>query len=153
MNIRDVGVVDRILKHPQLSHVDFREVEMLGNDAFDYVRDILSKTPGSRATINGLKLLMHLARQAAQDSSGPRLPEVFDVASRFVGDPDLDVRTIAARILVGTLALLKTLGKGPEAVGGVAHVLGVVRRSLSAGPRAVERRMVEEILTNVEGQS
>jgi hypothetical protein len=145
--------VDTILRHAQLTHRDFREIEMLGNDAFDYLQALLSKRPVPLTTVNGLKLLIHLARQAAQDSSGPRLPEVFEVASRFVADPELNVRTTAARMVVWSLDMLRGLGRGPDAVGGVARVLRVVRSSLSADPQAVERKLLEKVLANMEAQS
>ena len=153
MTPQDIQKIDSVLRHPQLSHRDFREVEVLGNDAFDYIRDLLLKRPKSLITINGLKLLVRLARQIAQDSSGPRLPEVFDAASIFVTDPDLDVRTTAARMVVGTLSLLKSLGRGPDAVGGVARVLIVVRSSLSAEPKEVERGMLKELLADLDTSS
>jgi len=149
----DIKMIDLILRHSQLSHRDFREVEMRGNDAFDYIRDLLSKTPGPRTVINGLKLLIGLAGQAAQNSAGPRLPEVFDVASTFTMHPELDVRTTAAHIMVFTLRILKGLGKGPDAVGGVARVLNEVRSALSAEPKAEQREMLEETRAELESQS
>ena len=85
MNAKQIIAIEKIVKRAQLTHQDFREVEMLRNEAFDYLYALLLKAPDPRAIVNSLKLLIHLARQAAQDSSGPRLPEVFDVASRFVG--------------------------------------------------------------------
>src|SRR5262245_65900182 len=117
MTPKNIRVIDSILKHRQLSHQVFRDVEKFGNDAFDYLRDLLLKKPGSRTTINGLKLMMRLAGQAAQDSSGPRLPEVFDVASTFVIDPDLDVRKNEARMVFGSLGLLEELGRVLDDVG------------------------------------
>lgn len=153
MNAKDIRIIDQILKHSQLSHRDCHEVERFGNDGFDYIRELLTKAPGARTTMNGLKLLIRLARQAAQDSSGPRLPEVFDVASTFVTDPDLEVRTTAARMVIGTLGLLKGLGRGPDSVGGVARVLSVVRSSLSAEPKDVERKLLEGIIAEFEAQS
>ena len=153
MTPKNIRVIDSILKHRQLSHQVFRDVEKFGNDAFDYLRDLLLKKPGSRTTINGLKLMISLAGQAAQDASGPRLPEVFDVASTFVTDPDLDVRTTAARMVVGSLGLLEGLGRGPDAVGGVARVLSVARTSLSAEPKAAERGMLEKLIAQLEPQS
>jgi hypothetical protein len=153
MDAKDIVTIDKIMRHPQLSHRDFHEVERFGNDAFDYIRDLLSKTPGARTTINGLKLLVRLAGQAAQDSAGPRLPEVFDVASTFVQDPDLEVRTTAARMVVGTLGLLKGLGRGPDSVGGLARVLSVMRSSLSAEPKEIERKLLEEMIAKFEAHS
>ena len=117
------------------------------------LRDLLSKKPGSRTTTNGLKLMIGLACQAAQDSSGPRLPEVFDVASIFVTDPDLEVRATAAPMVFGSLGLLEGLGRGPDAVGGIERVLSVVRSALSAEPKAVERGLLEKILAKLEPQS
>jgi hypothetical protein len=150
MNTKSIETVDRVLKHAHPSHEDFRDVEVLGNNAFDYIRDLLSKEPRSRTIINGLKLLLRLAGQYAQDSAGPRLPDVFDVAASFVADPDLDVRTTAAHIVVGSLHLLKALERGVDSVGGVVRVLEVVRSSLRAGPHAVERRRLEDILARIE---
>src|SRR5690348_4691805 len=133
MNTKQIMNIDMILRHVQLSPQDFGEAEILGNEAFDYLQALLLKTHSSLIIVNGLKLLIHLARQAAQDSSGPRLPEVFDAASRFVTHSELDVRSTAARMVVGSLGILDGLGKGPDTVGGVARVLDVVRSALSAG--------------------
>ena len=144
MNAKETRTIDEVLRRHQLSHRDFHDVEMLGNEAFDYIRGGLSTARGPRTIINGLKLLLRLASQAAQDSCGPRFPEVFDAASTFVTDPDLDVRTTAARMVVGSLSLLKGLGRGTDAVGGVDRVLSVVRTSLSAEPKPVEREMLEQ---------
>ena len=152
MNTKQTMDIDMILTHAQLTHQDFREVEMLGNEVFDYLQALLLTTPSSRIIVNSLKLLIHLARQAAQDSSGPRLPEVFDAASRFVTHSELDVRSTAARMIVGSLGMLKGLGKGPDTVGGAARVLDVVRSSLSAGPRPVERDLLNKLLESMEAQ-
>ena len=152
MNAKQIVTIDKIVKHAQLTHQDFREAQMLGNEAFDYLRALLLKAPDPTTIINGLKLLTHLASQAAQDSSGPRLPEVFDVASRFVTHSELDVRSTAARMIVGSLAMLKGLGKGPDAVGGVARVQEVVRNFLGSELRPVERGLLEKLLGNIEAQ-
>ena len=144
VNIKQQEAIDRILRRAQLTHQDFREVRMLRNEAFDYLQALLLKAPARRTIVNGLKLLIDLAGQAAQDSSGPRLPEVFDVASRFVTHAELDVRSTAARMIVGSLVMLKGLGRGPDAVGGVARALDVVRSFLSAELRPVERELPEK---------
>lgn len=150
MDATQIVSIDRILRHAQLTHQDFHEARILGNEAFDYLKALLLKAPAPRTIVNSLKLLIHLASQAAQDSSGPRLPEVFDMASRFVAHSELDVRSTAARMIAGSLGMLKGLGKGPAAVGGVARVLEVVRSSLNAGPRPVERELLEKLLASVE---
>ena len=92
MNTREISRIDRILAHSQLAVQDFRVVEVLGNDAFDYIREILSKTSDVHMIVNGLSLLIRLATQFAQDSAGPRLPEVFEIASSCLVGPTIEVR-------------------------------------------------------------
>jgi hypothetical protein len=53
-------------------------------------------------------------------------------------------------MVVWSLDILSGLGKGVDAVGGVARVLDVVRSSLSASPPAVERELLERVLTHLE---
>jgi hypothetical protein len=152
MNAKDLETINTILRHPQLSHADHRCVEMLGNEAFDYLKEVLSKPTKARTSLNGLRLLMRLSRQAAQDSSGLRLPEVFDVASHFVIDPDLDVRTIAARAAVWALTTLKRFGRSLDELGGVARATAVIQSFLSADLKSVERGMLEDALAQIEAR-
>jgi hypothetical protein len=111
LNARGIEIIVRALKRAQLSIQDFREVEVLGNDAFDYIREFLSKTSETRVVFNGLSLLLRLATQFAQDSAGPRLPEVFEVASNSLINPILEVRKKAMNIIVAALWGLRESGK------------------------------------------
>ena len=150
MNTREIAIIDKILKNSQLSVQDFREVEVLGNDAFDYIREFLAKTSDVRTIINGLNLLTRLATQFAQDSAGPRLPELFEIASSYLIDPTLEVRIKAMNIVVAALWTLRDLGRGLDAVGGKTRVLGVLRTASAAESRVEQREQWDAIIRQLD---
>jgi hypothetical protein len=143
-------LVDAILKHKTLSHADFRRVDQLGDDGFDYIKGLMPSAPTAQHKINGLRLLIRVGTRISDRHEMIRLPEVFDVAADLLADPDGSVRTDAARMLVGVLSLLKMLEKPPEIVGGIRRVWDTLQRALKAGPKKVERRLVQEALTKIE---
>jgi hypothetical protein len=143
-------LVDPILKHKTLSHADFRRLDELGDDGFDYIKELLPRAQTARHKINGLSLLVRLGGQISERHGDVRLPEVFDVASDLLGDPDAGVRTSAARMIVGVLGLLKTLEKPLETLGGTKRVWETLQRALKAKPKPAERMLVEKALMTIE---
>jgi hypothetical protein len=153
MNTREIARTDRILKQSQLSVQDFREVEVLGNDAFDYIREFLSRVPDTKTIINGLNLLARLATQFAQDSAGPRLPEVFKIASSYLIDFPLEVRVKAMNVVVAALWGLRDLGRGLDAVGGKTHVLEILRAASAAESSIEQREKLDAIIGQLDRTS
>lgn len=149
-NNRDTSKIDRILKHANLSVQDFREVEVLGNDAFDYIRECLLGTSEAGTIVNGLSLLIRLATQFAQDSAGSRLPEVFEVSSAFLTNPLLDIRKKAINVVVAALWGLRDLKRGLDAVGGKSRVQSILRAASVAEPATQERERLEAVLVQLD---
>jgi len=150
MNASERHLVDAILKRKTLSHLDFRRVEQLGDDGFDYIKEFLLHAPTAQHKVNGLSLLIRFGTRISKRQGDVRLPEVFDAAAGFLDDPDLGVRTSAARMVVGVLGLLRTLQRSLETVGGSKRVWETLRRALEAAPEQVERKLVEEALMELE---
>src|SRR4051794_2074280 len=92
--------IGRILSSKQISMQEFHRVEMLRDEAFDFVKSALGHGATDQTKVNGLKLLIQLGRQQC----APRLPEVFEVAATLIADADRSVRTMAARTVVTVLA-------------------------------------------------
>ena len=150
MEAKSRRLIESILKHKTLSHADFRKVDVLGDDGFDYIKDVLPRAPMVQHKINGLGLLMRVGIRISERHGTIRLSEVFDVAADLLGDPDPDVRTAATRMIVGVLGLLKSLEKSLDIVGGSRRVWDTLQRALQVGPKKVERRLVEEALAKIE---
>jgi hypothetical protein len=125
-------------------------VEQLGDDGFDHLKEVLSGSPSAQQKINGLSLLLRGGGHVSERSGTIRLPEVFDVASKLVMDPDPAVRGSATRMIVGILGLLKQLEKPLTDVGGGKRVREILQHSLEGVPRELERKLVEKALAEIE---
>jgi hypothetical protein len=150
MNPKDIVTIDKILRSSQLSHRDCHEVERLGNDAFDYIRDLLLKSPGARTAINGLKLLIpgrrhrtHLDHDCRRYSRWHRHSLRTPIS---MCEPLRPVWWSALWHFGGAL-------EGPDSVGVAVRVLSVMRSSLSAEPKEVERKLLEGAIAEFEAHS